>query len=477
MRKRRFVPAAAVFLAVFATSARADVSFTTQLLSAGMVLQQGMPVPIWGRADPDEQVTVSMAGQEHVTTADATGHWRVDLDPMTAGGPFTLTAAGANQVQIDEVRVGEVWVCGGQSNMVLGFPSGAELLAYPDIHTFALTAFLLGDLGGTWTDLPSRSCWELGTRLSDALGVPIGLLNSAASGTRIRAWVGPAVMSDPDPAVAPILATYDEIGRLYEERVAVLQPYAIRGVAWWQGESDRKQATEHVHMLPALIRSWRIDWERPDLPFVTVQLPTGKGLFFGRRPRRLPRRVDYVHRTPTMRQAFFGATQTVANLSLVITADLPGGTHPSMKYRPLYGERMANAVLAEVYGQSLFDYAGPIADSATAEAGGRVRVRFRPNTAEGLQPGGGPLQGVALLTEQNEWVWAEAEIQGNELVAWHPGSSAPTAIRFGYGRSLRWANLYNGAEMLAAPFELPVMPSSNTTTTTTTTTSTTTTTF
>lgn len=444
--------AAVVGLGLLPGEAGAVAMWQHPLFANGMVLQQQMPVPVWGTADPGEQVTVRFEGQVHVTNADGSGRWQVVLDPLVAGGPFTLRIESSVAFELTDVRVGEVWMCGGQSNMVLGRPANADVEAYPDIRTFNLEE---------WGDrLPSRQCWEFGVLLSQEFGVPIGLLNNASGGTRIRTWLGPEVYTDPNPAVPGILAEYDEVGRLYDERVAVLQPYALRGVAWWQGESDRREPEYHLHMLPAMIRSWRLDWQRPDLPFIVVQLPTGKGVPFERstRIRRLPRRVDYTHRTPLMRQAFLETTLTVPGVSMVITADLPGGLHPRMKHRPLYAERFFLAAMVDVYGQTISNYSGPIATGAVLEPGGQVRVSFREDTAEGLQGGdlGGPLQGVALLTEFDEWVWAEAAAEGNELVASVPGSTAPTMVRFAYGRSLRWASLYNDAGMMAAPFELPV---------------------
>ncbi|MFN2427747.1 MAG: sialate O-acetylesterase [Candidatus Binatia bacterium] len=395
-------------------------------------------------------MNVSIAGQEHATIADAFGRWQVELDPLAAGTNYSLTVVGDARIDVENVRVGEVWICGGQSNMVLGFPTSGQLGAHPDVHTFAMDG---------WDDLPSSSCWEFGIRLSDAYGVPIGLLNNAVSGTKIRAWQGPAVYQDSDPAVALIVATYDQVGRLYADRVASLQPYAIRGVAWWQGESDVRQATEHVHMLPAMIRSWRAGWKREDLPFLIVQLPTGKGLIFGNRARRLPRRVDYDHRTPRMRQAFHQTTLSLDHVPMLITSDLPGGVHPAERNRWMYGERMALLARAEVYGEPLTNYSGPVAIGATAEAGGRVRVGFRASTADGLQAGGdSPLQGFAIRGESGKWVWAQSAIQGDEVVVWSPDVEAPVAVRFAYGRSTRWANLYNGAGLLAAPFEQAVLP-------------------
>src|SRR5512136_1930922 len=119
------LPAAALAAAI--ASASADV-IPNPLFNHHAVLQQGLRVPVWGNANPGERVTVEFAGQTVSTDADAAGKWRVELAPLKAGGPHTLTITGRNKLVFTDVLVGEVWVCGGQSNMErhLGLQPGQQ---------------------------------------------------------------------------------------------------------------------------------------------------------------------------------------------------------------------------------------------------------------------------------------------------------------------------------------------------------------
>lgn len=442
----RILPAAALLVLAASMPALADVTLDRKLFSDGMVLQRDVAVPIWGIAAPEEQVTVSFAGQTKVATAAVDGTWRVNLDPLIAAGPSTMTVQGSNLVTIGGVQVGEVWLCGGQSNMVLEQPSPAKLAAKPGIRALRFNG---------WSDAPGGVCWNFALTIHERLSVPVGIINNAKGGARIRTYLPPAVLSDPDPMVAQLLATYPIWGDLWQEVTEHLVPFAMRGVIWWQGEADSRGASEHRHILPALIRGWRQEWGLGDFPFLFVQLPNGKGLPYGQTVRPLPSHSRGRPWAAVMRQAFV-ETLAVPNTGMVVTSDLIGGIHPPPELYPEYAGRLADAALVLVYGES-FVYSGPIVDSAVAEGSG-VRVRFRANTAEGLHSGPAPLQGFSLSADGENWVWADAAIDGMEVVVSSPLVPAPAAVRYGYASRFKWANLYNVLDLVAGPFEAVVLP-------------------
>lgn len=446
VRLIRFFALAATLLA--AAIARADVSMDPALFSDGMVLQRGIAVPIWGTAAAGELVEVSFAGQTKTTNAAPDGRWRVDLDPLVAAGPSDMTIQAGNLVEIHDVRVGEVWLCGGQSNMVLGAPTPEELASWPDVRAVRFH---------DWTDAPGGVCWAFAVTIHQALGVPVGILNNAKGGARIRTYLPPAVASDPDPAVAPLLDTYPVWGDLWSEVTAHLVPFAIRGVLWWQGESDSRTADHHATILPALVRGWRAEWDQGDFPFLFVQLPNGKGLPYGARVRRLPSRPRKNHWASILRQAFVSTLDSVPNTGMVVTSDLIGGIHPPTEIYPEYAARLAGAALNLVYGQS-FTYSGPQILSAVAE-GNSVRLHFRPNTASGLHSGDAPLQGFAVTGDGENWAWVDsATIEGSEIVLATAAIPAPIAVRYGWNSRFQWANLYNDQNMVAGAFSVAVDP-------------------
>jgi sialate O-acetylesterase len=445
---RTVLAGAAVAAAVCsAPSPARAVAVDTHLFTDGLVLQREMQAPVWGTGTPGEQVTVSVAGQSKSVTTGPDSRWIVRLGPLAAGGPYTLTIQGNNLLSFSNVYIGEVWLCAGQSNMVLEQPSPVQLAANPEVHALRFD---------DWSDAPGDICWEFALTINDFIGVPVGIINNAKGGARIRTWMPPsAATEDPDPALPAILAQYPIWGDLWEEVTVHLVPYGIRGVIWWQGESDSRTANDHRSMLGGLIRGWRREWGQGDFPFLYIQLPNGKGLPYGEPPRNLPRSSRGNPWASVMRQAFVDTLDVEPNTAMVVTSDLIGGIHPPPQQYPEYAARLADAALVEVYGRN-YTYTGPIVESATAE-GSNVRVRYRPHTADSLEFTGSSLQGFALTADGVTWEWADsATIEGTEVVVSSSSVPAPVGVRYGWASRFRWANLYNERNMVSGPFQVDV---------------------
>lgn len=412
-----------------------------------MVLQRDVPAPVWGWADPGENVSVSIGAQTKQAVTAGDGTWRVVLDPMPAGGPHQLTIEGTNTIVVSDVLVGEVWVCSGQSNMVVRRAKRRDLVDYPQIRALARS--------GRWNDRASGVAFAFAKELQAQYGVPVGILNRAAGGTPIRLWLAPEAAADSDPDVQGIVDSWTTFGEQYAQNIEPLEGYAIRGVVWWQGEQDLKLARQEIgsvlhyyHLLPALVRSWRVAWQRSDLPFVLMQLPTGGGMQIEDGPAPLPAAPPEPDNATLMRRATFHGL-SAPDTTLTISVDIRGGVHP--RDRELYAHRIANNARASAYGES-FAYSGPIYSSMSVEGGNRVRLSFRPGTAEGLQAVGGPLQGFSISGDGETFVWASAEIDGNQVVVWNDDVPVPTVVRYAWAREPEWANLFNGDLLGAAPF-------------------------
>lgn len=174
------------------------------LFSDGAVLQRGQPVPVWGTANDGEKITVELAGQKLSTTAQ-NGAWRVDLQPLTAGGPFTMTIAGENTVTVNNLLVGEVWICSGQSNMDFRFKQTATAKEetpkadFPEIRMFTVNKVPsitpLSEQGGSWVECSPQTVggfsavgYFFARDLYQKLGVPVGMIHTSWGGTPAQAW-------------------------------------------------------------------------------------------------------------------------------------------------------------------------------------------------------------------------------------------------------------------------------------------------
>ena len=238
----------AVFLLVFAVNsgqvARGDVKLPA-IFGSHMVLQRDQKDRIWGWAEPGESVTLKIAGQEKATKAGANGAWQVELDPMTAGGPHTVTIQGKNIIRLADVLIGEVWICSGQSNMRWSLAASKdadlEIIAanYPKIRLISIpnrgTQEPQTDFGGKWEPCrPDKAAgfsavgYLFGRRLHQSLDVPVGLINNAWGGSACEAWIRRDLLAA-DKKYAPLLERWEQIEKDYPRAKA---EYDTMRVAW-----------------------------------------------------------------------------------------------------------------------------------------------------------------------------------------------------------------------------------------------------
>jgi len=445
--------------------ALADVKLPS-VFSDHMVLQRDCTVPIWGWADAGEKVTVSLGDKTVDTVADADGKWRVKLPSMAAGGPLDMHVKGKNERVIKDVYVGEVWVCSGQSNM--GFlvdraENAAEAIAeakYPKIRMFTVER--------KPADKPQDDCtgmWEVcspetvghfsavgyffGRDLYEKLEVPIGLIFTAWGGTKCEAWTRREALEG-DADFQPILdrvATEKEprhrAAHLYNGMVAPLIPYAIRGAVWYQGEANRNRAAQYRKLFPNMITDWRRQWGEGDFPFYFVQLA----------PYRYKR--DDPRCYAELCEAQF-KTLSLPNTGMAVTNDI-GNTqniHPTNKQD--VGHRLALWALAGLYGQQDLVPSGPLYKSSRTD-GNAIRIAF-DYVGKGLTSRDGkPLSEFTIAGEDQKFVPAEAEIDGDEVVVHSDEVAEPVAVRFAWHDTAE-PNLMNKEGLPASSFRTDDWP-------------------
>ncbi len=476
------------------------------LFSDGVVLQRGVPVPVWGTADSGEKVTVRLGGQAVSGVTSQDGKWSVMLAAIEAGGPFTMTMSGSNTVEIHNVYVGEVWVCSGQSNMerqlglrnpqppIDNWEQEAASANFPEIHEYfvpeKLSHGVSEDANGHWETCtpqtaPSFSAvsFFFARALWQDIHVPIGLLFTAWGGTTAESWTSdealkantgladiaaaherytaayPALLEQykeqtaalaakykadaaaaqaagsPSPAPfraprAPASPESNAPGRLYNAMIAPLTRFPIRGVIWYQGESNGGRGAQYRELFPALIGDWRARWHEGDFPFLFVQI------------------APYRAADPAVREAQLLTALHTPNTAMAVLTDVGDATniHPSHK-RPV-GERLALAARALAYGEKI-EYSGPLIASAYPD-GGKIAVTF--SHAGGLMAKGGPVTGFQVAGADGKFVPASAEISGSTVLVSSPAIPNPQHVRYGYSQ-VPEVNLFNAAGLPASPFE------------------------
>ena len=627
------------------------------LLSDGMVLQRDTKVIIWGWASPGEKVQVKFNKKTISTVTDSEGNWKVVLPPMKAGGPYTMEVKGNNTITINDILVGDVWFCSGQSNMVLNmervkekYPEDIATADFPEIRNFFIptasdvTSIHIDLPPGKWVSASPENVLGFGAvtfffarSIYKEYKVPIGIINSSVGGTPIEAWTseeglkefpqlksrieklkdttylnpilrsarrrpetsqGPSVnsrsmdkgISGPIPwynttyvpegwhkywlpgywedqgikglhgivwfrkeVIVPVSMTdkpaklflgrivdadnvyvngilsgsityqypprrynlpsgllkpgrniivirvtnnagkggfvpdkpywlvagndsidlrgewYYKVGQvfrpvnnepgtgsplismqneptgLYNTMVAPLISYRIKGILWYQGETNTNKPQEYQKLLPALINDWRIKWQEGPIPFLFVQLPNFM-------------EVQYLPSESQWAELRFGQLKSlsVPNAAMAVTIDAGewNDIHPLGK--KVVGERLALAARKLAYGNEKIVYSGPILKSVVQD-GDKIIIEF-DHVGSGLViKGGGDLNQFAVAGAEKKFVWAEARIEDNHVIIRSDEIKNPVFVRYAWADNPEGANLYNNEGLPASPFEATIL--------------------
>ena len=440
MNRRILWVAAAALLIQNLSHTRADVKLPN-VIASHMVLQRDLPLPIWGWADPEEDITVRLDDCEVATKADAHGNWKVKLPAVKADGKaHRLIVTGKNKIELEDILFGEVWLGSGQSNMEWGLAAthgAAEAIAaadYPQIRLFHVPKTQAPapakDVDAAWNvcapdTVPRFSAvlYYLGERLHKELKVPVGLINSSWGGSPIEPWT----------------TTGSQSGGMYNGMIAPVKSFAIRGVVWYQGETNviQKNGLAYFDKMKALIEGWRSVWGS-EFPFYFVQIAPWSGRY-------------EEGQLPALWEAQV-ASLKIPRTGMAVTTDLVDNIndiHPRNKRD--VGNRLALWALAKVYGQTDLVYSGPLYKSMAVD-GNTVRLSFA-HTGGGLQSRDGkPLSEFQIAGADGKFVPAEATIDDDTVVVQSPEVAAPTQVRFGWHKVAN-PRLRNKEGLPASPFQ------------------------
>jgi sialate O-acetylesterase len=469
-----------------------------KVLVSHMVVQRDLPVHVWGSASAGEQITVTFRGESRPTTADRIGRWSLYLTPGAAGGPFQLKVQGSNAasqpIVLDDVLVGDVWVASGQSNMEFEMRQAATAAqdlpqaSDPNIRLLIVKKcaadYAEGDIDSDgWTvSSPetakdfSAVAWYFAREISQREHVPVGVIDSTWGGTVAESWVRLTALGE-DASLAPLFTSRGKMtdqqatellerkdeqrqieearsqgkpvpqfrfhpqlnswgpGMLWNGMIAPLTPFPIRGVIWYQGESNStlERAPLYNHIFRTLIEDWRHEWGVGDFPFLYVQISNYKST---------PAEDWAVLRDQQLK------TLEMRDTAMAVTIDIgnPDDVHPTDKLD--VGLRLARAARAITYGEQV-EYNGPLFRQATPE-GASIRAWF--DHAKGLTAkGGAEVTGFEVAGSDGKFLPASARIDGETIIANSPSVSQPVYVRYGWANS-PLCNLFNGEGLPASPF-------------------------
>jgi len=456
-------------------SSNAEVKLP-KILGNGMVLQRLKPVPVWGTASSGEKVTVTFGKQSKTTITNATGYWQVLLDAMPASdNAETMTIAGTNTITLTDILVGEVWICSGQSNMAYEMRKNMKV-AKPDTstanspvdeleraHNPAIRIFLTTQKNLTIDPNPNHTGWNIAQdsalkafsaagyffakKINQELHVPVGIICSAISGSRIEPWMPEEAFENSSyfKTTKDSAKAGGDHGKFYHRMIEPLAPMAIRGFLWYQGEANVTETISYTHKFQLLINSWRSLWHDETLPFYYVQIV----------PYYYSKMKTTLTITPETEPAFWEA-QTMAlnipNTGMIQTTDLNDdikNLHPPFKWE--IGRRLALVALAKTYGVKNLVYSGPIYKSMKIN-GNKITIDFK-FVGDGLESHNSrPLNYFTIAGADGKFVDATAYIKGkNEVVVFSPEVKSPTTVRFGWQEDAQ-PNLFNKDGLPAMPF-------------------------
>lgn len=490
---------------LIASDAGATAPRLAAVFNDHMVLQRGIPVPVWGWADPGSKIAVSFNGQHVETTTGQDGKWQLRLAPLSCpsnNSPQALTVRGNDgEISRGDILVGDLWICGGQSNMAfkLNRATNADAAIQaandPFIRICRATGKRTAHGQPAPDDLQSAD-WEIatpasvpefsavgyffGVALRKSTGVPIGLLDTSVGGTPMRCWMSRAAMeSDPelrpevercDAEAKDYLELMDQYQRqlafyqkkaggsdmntakpikpknpdssyrmsyLYASIIRPLQPLAIKGLIWYQGEANSSRYQVFEKQFSTLISEWRRDWGQGDFPWLFVQLAPYSDV----KGRLVPRTWEA--------QA---NARKIPNTAMVISLDCGAADniHPPDK-QPI-GQRLALAARAIAYGQDV-NWHSP--DFKSLEKRGKDLVVRFDHIGAGLVAKESPLKYFTIAGDDGKFVAAGARLSAdNSVTVSSPEIPKPAAVRYGWYevRDPVGASLFGKDGLPVAPF-------------------------
>lgn len=456
-----------------------------EIFCDNMILQGNKEMHIWGWAEPGEKIKVSFNGHTKKIKTSKNGEWITTLDPQQYGGPYILRIEGKEQViELNNILIGDVWFCSGQSNMVWKVSQAnhaeQEIASadYPAIRSFNVGREIAFEpsytIKGKWEVCSpgtvgnfSAVAYFFARKLYQETNIPIGIINASWGGTEIEPWISgnsfaklPDELKDhynynaencPDSVKIRLMTGNADPAKiqpnlypsvLYNAMVSPIVRMPIKGVIWYQGENNAhaKRSDDYYTLFPCLIQDWRERWGY-EFPFYWVQLASYKPESL------LPEESFWAELRDAQHQ-----TLTLPKTGEAVTIDIGEANDIHPKNKQDVGFRLALIALYQLHKQEIV-YSGPVYKSMDIKEN-RVILDF-DHTGSGLKAKNkyGYLQGFSVAGADQQFVWAKAYIKNNnQVVVYSDEIADPVFVRYAWSDNPGDANLFNQEGLPASPF-------------------------
>lgn len=432
-----------------------------------MVLQQQSNLPIWGKSEKNASITLITSWNKKLNTtkADENGKWKIFVQTPKAGGPFIIEIKDKETTILNNILIGEVWFCAGQSNMEMpmrGFKnqpilnSNEILLDAENDNLRLITIKRNASIGrtdtcnGIWQVSTTETAkgfsavaYQFGALLQKKLNIPVGIIVSSWGGTTIESWMNEESLATfPEVKKNTITDTTKDKHKfpstLFNGMIAPLVGYGIKGFLWYQGESNRHEPQLYAKLFPAMVASWRREWDtKTILPFYYVQIAP-----FGSK--------DTSRSGKHLREAQMQAMNIIPDAGMASTMDIGAEVFIHFSDKTTVAKRLFYWAIAKTYNYKGIDYCGPIYKNFKRE-NSKINVFF-DYAENGLTSFGKMLQTFEIAGADRVFYPAKAIIDDNKSVqVWNDEVKNPIAVRYAFKEYVK-GDLYNNGGLPASSF-------------------------
>lgn len=446
--KKQIIVLTLVCLAALASTANVRLP---NIIGSHMVLQQKSKIKLWGWASPGEKISIKVGWDNTAYQTQATNDakWLTEINTPEAGGSYSIILQGNNTIKLEDVLIGEVWVCGGQSNMEW---SGTQNLqeskdeapnaANNKIRLFYIpkstSPFPQDNAEGNWVVCSPEEMikfsaigYFFGKNLFQKLNTPIGLINSNWGGTPAETWTPEYVINNDkiikkgSEQLTAAQGWPHKTALAYNAMIYPITNYSIAGAIWYQGESNTRTWYAYEKLFTGMIDAWRQQWNK-NFPFYFVQIaPFSYGF----------KNVGALLRETQSKAA------THPNTGMVVVSDLVPDTtniHPTLKIA--VAKRLSDLALNKTYGFTDIACQSPVYSTHNI-ARDKIIIQFS-NAANGLLSKGEKISSFEIAGEDKLFLPAQAKIEGNSVIVFNKKIKNPAAVRFAFNNTAI-PNLYN----------------------------------